>query len=111
MSFCTFFLKIRPEKTSLFHFLLEGYDGIAVLSTFNRGQTTFFIIPLSKKAKIKGQNTMERICYFQVPAVLLYGGMALYETSKTVSTLFVYAAMAWFILLPLINIFIFDIDD
>ncbi len=38
MYFCTFFLKIRPEKISLFHFLLEGYDGIAVLSTLDAKQ-------------------------------------------------------------------------
>jgi hypothetical protein len=34
----TFFLKIRPEQISLFRFLLEGYDGLAVLSTLDAKQ-------------------------------------------------------------------------
>ncbi|WP_417911956.1 DUF4911 domain-containing protein [Candidatus Electronema sp. TJ] len=29
----TFFLRIRTDRISLFRFLLEGYDGLAVLST------------------------------------------------------------------------------
>jgi hypothetical protein len=33
--FSTLFLRIRPEKISLFRFLLEGYDGLAVLSTLD----------------------------------------------------------------------------
>jgi len=33
--FSTLFLRVRPEKISLFRFLLEGYDGLAVLSTLD----------------------------------------------------------------------------
>lgn len=29
----TFFLRIRTDRISLFRFLLEGYDGLAVLTT------------------------------------------------------------------------------
>lgn len=29
------YLRIRPEKISWLKFILEGYDGLAVLSTFN----------------------------------------------------------------------------
>ncbi len=31
----TFYLTIRPDRISLFRFLLEGYDGLAVLSTMD----------------------------------------------------------------------------
>jgi len=34
-SFSSLFLRIRPDKISLFRFLLEGYDGLAVLSTLD----------------------------------------------------------------------------
>ncbi len=34
----TFYLRIRPDKIALFHFLLEGYDGLAVLSTMDAKQ-------------------------------------------------------------------------
>jgi len=36
--FLTFFLRIRPDQISLFQFLLEGYDGLAVLSTLDAKQ-------------------------------------------------------------------------
>ena len=36
--FFTFFLRIKPEQISLFRFLLEGYDGLAVLSTLDAKQ-------------------------------------------------------------------------
>ncbi len=31
----TFYLRIRPDRISLLRFLLEGYDGLAVLSTLD----------------------------------------------------------------------------
>jgi hypothetical protein len=31
----TFFFRIRPDKISFLRFLLEGYDGLAVLSTLD----------------------------------------------------------------------------
>jgi hypothetical protein len=34
----TFFLRIRTDRISLFRFLLEGYDGLAVLSTVDGQQ-------------------------------------------------------------------------
>lgn len=34
----TFYLRIRSEQIALFRFLLEGYDGLAVLSTMDAKQ-------------------------------------------------------------------------
>ncbi len=36
--FATFVYRVRPDKISLFRFLLEGYDGLAVLSTLDAGE-------------------------------------------------------------------------
>ena len=33
-----YFFLIRPEQIALFRFILEGYDGLAVLSTINQEQ-------------------------------------------------------------------------
>jgi len=30
---CEYYFKIRPDRISLFRFILEGYDGLATLST------------------------------------------------------------------------------
>ncbi len=32
---CKYFFRVRPEQISLFRFLLEGYDGLATLSTLD----------------------------------------------------------------------------
>lgn len=34
----TFYLRIRPDRISLLRFMLEGYDGLAVLSTVDNQQ-------------------------------------------------------------------------
>ena len=34
----TYYLRINPSRISLFRFLLEGYDGLAVLSTLDAKQ-------------------------------------------------------------------------
>jgi hypothetical protein len=45
----TFFLKIRTDRISLFRFLLEGYDGLAVLSTVDVQQGLVrLIVPKSR---------------------------------------------------------------
>ena len=36
--FQTLFFRIRSDRISLFRFLLEGYDGLAVLSTLDSGR-------------------------------------------------------------------------
>jgi hypothetical protein len=36
--FSILFFHVKPEKISLFRFLLEGYDGLAVLSTVDAKQ-------------------------------------------------------------------------
>ena len=33
-----YFFLIRPEQIALFRFILEGYDGLAMLSTMNQEQ-------------------------------------------------------------------------
>lgn len=44
----TFYLRIRPDRIALFRFLLEGYDGLAVLSTVDVGQGLVrLIVPAS----------------------------------------------------------------
>ncbi|MCI5118262.1 MAG: DUF4911 domain-containing protein [Candidatus Electrothrix sp. AW2] len=45
----TFYLRIRPDKIALFRFLLEGYDGLAVLSTMEAKQGLVrLIVPTSR---------------------------------------------------------------
>lgn len=49
----TFFLRIRPDRISLFRFLLEGYDGLAVLSTINTQQGLVrLIVPKDRYAEL-----------------------------------------------------------
>ncbi len=45
----TFYLRIRPNQIALFRFLLEGYDGLAVLSTMDAKQGLVrLIVPASQ---------------------------------------------------------------
>ena len=45
----TFYLRIRPDQIALFRFLLEGYDGLAVLSTMDAKQGLVrLIVPASQ---------------------------------------------------------------
>ncbi|CAK8719846.1 MAG: protein of unknown function (DUF4911) [Candidatus Electronema aureum] len=49
----TFYLRIRPDRISLFRFLLEGYDGLAVLSTLDARQGLVrLIVPKSRYAEL-----------------------------------------------------------
>lgn len=49
----TFYLRIRPDKIALFRFLLEGYDGLAVLSTMDAKQGLVrLIVPKSRYAEL-----------------------------------------------------------
>jgi hypothetical protein len=51
----TFYLRIRPDRISLFRFLLEGYDGLAVLSTLDARQGLVrLIVPASRYAELWG---------------------------------------------------------
>jgi hypothetical protein len=51
----TFYLRIRPDRISLFRFLLEGYDGLAVLSTVDVQQGIVrLIVPASRYAELWG---------------------------------------------------------
>jgi hypothetical protein len=51
--FFTFFLRIRPDKISLFRFLLEGYDGLAVLSTLDAKQGLVrLLVPKSRSTEL-----------------------------------------------------------
>lgn len=48
-----FYLRIRPERIGLFRFLLEGYDGLAVLSTMDARQGLVrLIVPESRHAEL-----------------------------------------------------------
>jgi len=50
---CTFFLKIRTDRISLFRFILEGYDGLAVLSTIDAQQGLVrLIVPQSRYVEL-----------------------------------------------------------
>jgi len=52
-SFLTFFFRIRPEQISLFRFLLEGYDGLAVLSTLDAKQGLVkLLVPKSRSTEL-----------------------------------------------------------
>ncbi|MGX9728172.1 MAG: DUF4911 domain-containing protein [Candidatus Electronema sp. VV] len=49
----TFFLRIRTDRISLFRFLLEGYDGLAVLSTVDGQQGLVrLIVPKDRYAEL-----------------------------------------------------------
>ena len=49
----TFYLRIRPERISLFRFLLEGYDGLAVLSTMDaKDGVVRLIVPASRYTEL-----------------------------------------------------------
>ena len=49
----TFYLTIRPDRISLFRFLLEGYDGLAVLSTIDVKQGLVrLIVPASRYVEL-----------------------------------------------------------
>ena len=49
----TFYLQIRPERISLFRFLLEGYEGLAVLSTLDPQQGLVrLIVPSSRYTEL-----------------------------------------------------------
>ena len=49
----TFFLRIRTDRISLFRFLLEGYDGLAVLSTIDAQQGLVRLtVPSSRYAEL-----------------------------------------------------------
>ena len=51
--FLIFFLRIRPEQISLFRFLLEGYDGLAVLSTLDAKQGLVrLMVPKSRSTEL-----------------------------------------------------------
>ena len=45
----TFYLRIRPDRISLLRFLLEGYEGLAVLSTVDVQQGLVrLIVPICR---------------------------------------------------------------
>jgi hypothetical protein len=51
----TFYLRIRPERISLLRFLLEGYEGLAVLSTLDaRLGLVRLIVPACRYAELWG---------------------------------------------------------
>jgi len=46
-----YFFLIRPEQIALFRFILEGYDGLAVLSTMNQEQGLVRILVPESRVK------------------------------------------------------------
>jgi len=49
----TFYLRVRPDRIALFRFLLEGYDGLAVLSTMDAKQGLVrLIVPKSRYTEL-----------------------------------------------------------
>ncbi|WP_417915308.1 DUF4911 domain-containing protein [Candidatus Electronema sp. JM] len=51
----TFFLRIRTDRISLFRFLLEGYDGLAVLTTVDVQQGLVRLtVPKDRYAELWG---------------------------------------------------------
>ena len=49
----TFYLRVRPDRIALFCFLLEGYDGLAVLSTMDAKQGLVrLIVPESRYTEL-----------------------------------------------------------
>ena len=50
-----FYLRIRPDRISLLRFLLEGYEGLAVLSTVDvRQGLVRLIVPASRYEELWG---------------------------------------------------------
>jgi hypothetical protein len=51
--FKTFFFIVRRDKISLFRFLLEGYDGLAILTTIdvNKGLVRI-LVPESREVEL-----------------------------------------------------------
>ncbi len=69
----TFYLRIRPDRISLLRFLLEGYEGLAVLSTVDvRQGLVKLIVPTGRYAELwellaaicedLGQDELESSC-------------------------------------------------
>ena len=51
----TVYLRIRPDRISLLRFLLEGYEGLAVLSTVDvRQGLVKLLVPVSRQAELWG---------------------------------------------------------
>lgn len=51
--FSVLFFRVRPDRISLFRFLLEGYDGLAVLSTLDARQGLVrLLVPESRLAEL-----------------------------------------------------------
>jgi hypothetical protein len=51
----TLYLRIRPDRISLLRFLLEGYEGLAVLSTVDmRIGLVKLLVPASRQAELWG---------------------------------------------------------
>ena len=49
----TLYLRIRTDRISLFRFILEGYDGLAVLSTMDAQQGVVrLLVPQSRLAEL-----------------------------------------------------------
>ncbi|MCI5158917.1 MAG: DUF4911 domain-containing protein [Candidatus Electrothrix sp. AUS1_2] len=49
----TFYLRIRSDRIALFRFLLEGYDGLAVLSTMDaKDGVVRLIVPASRYTEL-----------------------------------------------------------
>jgi hypothetical protein len=49
----TFYLRIGPDRIALFRFLLEGYDGLAVLSTMDaKDGLVRLIVPASRYTEL-----------------------------------------------------------
>ena len=48
--FLTYYFKVRSDRISLFRFLLEGYDGLAVLSTLDAGKGLVRILVSESRA-------------------------------------------------------------
>ena len=62
----TFYLNIRPDRISLFRFLLEGYDGLAVLSTMDvKKGLVRLIVPTASYTEL--WQLLEAICPELVP--------------------------------------------
>jgi hypothetical protein len=51
----TFFLRIRTDRISFLRFVLEGYDGLAVLSTLDVQQGLVrLLVPTSRSSELWG---------------------------------------------------------
>ncbi|MCI5133254.1 MAG: DUF4911 domain-containing protein [Candidatus Electrothrix sp. EH2] len=64
----TFYLRIRADRISLFRFLLEGYDGLATLSTVDaKDGLVRLIVPESRYTEL--WELLFAICEELCPAV------------------------------------------